>query len=187
MTPEKSDLACHGSQTYLTWTSSPLTIYCFTQLTAAGRKFQRPSSSLIPLWCKRGKPSQQLCRGLLEYHQQSQVPQSCNMRSGFEVRGRESAGEQLTTRTYFTASLDRGTTESGDFHLQSVHSSLWAVNQLLHIYSHKRFHLMVSPTCLQSLPMDNFSALKDGDNLNIKPMHSVQQFCSHRLSEEVNP
>ena len=25
------------------------------------------------------------------------MPQSCNMRSGFEVRGRESAGEQLTT------------------------------------------------------------------------------------------
>ena len=89
--------------------------------------------------------------------------------------------------TCFTASLDRGTTESGAFHLQSVHSSLWAVNQLLHIYFHKRFHLMVSPTCLRSLPMDNFSALKDGDNLNIKPIHSVQQFCSHRLSEEVNP
>lgn len=107
------------------------------------------------------------------------------MRSGLEnsLNKRKSWGT-ARNRHFFTASLDIGTTESRAFHLQSVHSSHWAVNQSLHIYFHKMFRFMVSPKCLQSLPMYNFSALKDEDHLEVKPIHSVQQLCSHKLSEK---
>lgn len=30
--------------------------------------------------------------------------------------------------------------------------------------------------------MDNFSALKDEDKLEIRPIHGVEQFCFHMLS-----